>query len=123
VRIHARLGDPQWIAEHYGGLMSSRYFRSPPDYAPLVAFRRDGPQGLWRTLLAQTQATGIDHLVQAGYFTELRDTESAIASLARAVDAHEFRMVYACVDPVFDPLRSNPRFQAALAKVCGSQKR
>jgi DNA-binding winged helix-turn-helix (wHTH) protein/tetratricopeptide (TPR) repeat protein/TolB-like protein len=41
----------------------------------------------------------------------------AVAALAQAVDDHSTSMVYARVDPIFDPLRSDPTFQALLTHI------
>jgi tetratricopeptide (TPR) repeat protein len=121
IRIHARLGNFSWIVDHIGGDTASRDYRAPADSPSRLAFQKDGPAGMWRVLAEQTRASGENYLGLAGYYTELGETDHAIESLARAVEAHEFRMVYACSDPVFDPLRGDPRFRKVLEKVCGSQ--
>jgi hypothetical protein len=41
----------------------------------------------------------------------------AVAALAQAVDDHSTSMVYARVDPIFDPLRSDPAFQELLTHI------
>ena len=41
----------------------------------------------------------------------------AIAALGQAIEDHSTSMVYARVDPSFDPLRSDPEFQALLARL------
>jgi hypothetical protein len=121
LQIHARLGNYEWIADHVGVDTVSSDDQAPADSPARLALQKGGPAGMWRVLAEQTRASGQDHLGLARYYTELGAADSAIESLARAVETHEFRMVFACSDPVFDPLREDPRFRQVLEKVCGSQ--
>ena len=47
----------------------------------------------------------------------LGDDERALDSLERAVEDRSPRLLFLMVDPRFDPLRSNPRFQAMVKRV------
>jgi len=50
-------------------------------------------------------------------YTGLRDKDQAMAWLEKAYQARIGLLVYLKVDPVFDPLRSDPRFQDLLRRV------
>ena len=50
-------------------------------------------------------------------YAGLGDKEGAIASLERAYAAHDLQMQYLKVDPHFDSLRSDPRFQDLVRRV------
>jgi len=47
----------------------------------------------------------------------LAEKEKALSSLERAFAAHDLQMVHLGVDPHYDPLRSEPRFQELIRKV------
>src|SRR5262249_39356295 len=122
LKIRARLGDHGWIADHVGGDDAAPEYKAPPDSPARIGLRHEGPAGMWRALAAQVEQSGGNFFGLAGYYVELGETEKALRALSEAVAKHEFRVVYACVDPLFDPLRSDSRFDAVLQKVCGSQR-
>lgn len=45
------------------------------------------------------------------------DTESALRWLARAVEARTYILVFTRVDPMWDPLRADPRFAELLQRI------
>jgi hypothetical protein len=45
----------------------------------------------------------------------LGDANNAFLYLNRAVTEHNDRLMYLAVEPIADPLRSDPRFQAILS--------
>ena len=47
----------------------------------------------------------------------LGDNERALASLEKAIEDRSPRVLFLMVEPRFDPLRSDPRFQAMLKRV------
>lgn len=53
----------------------------------------------------------------AAIHAALGDREAALHWLERACDEHASALIYLNVDPVFDPLREEPRFQAIVARV------
>ena len=50
-------------------------------------------------------------------YVGLGDKEGAIAALERAYAAHDLQMQYLKVDPHYDSLRAEPRFQDLVRKV------
>jgi TolB-like protein/Flp pilus assembly protein TadD len=53
----------------------------------------------------------------AGIYLGLGDTNQAFAWLDRGVTEHDDRLIYLAVEPMADPLRSDPRFQALLTRI------
>ncbi|HTG49823.1 MAG TPA: tetratricopeptide repeat protein, partial [Gemmatimonadales bacterium] len=47
----------------------------------------------------------------------LGDTDSALALLSRAVQAHDGGLHFLAVDPRYEPLRRDPRFQCLLRRI------
>jgi TolB-like protein/Flp pilus assembly protein TadD len=72
-------------------------------------------------VLAQLQAMSHQHYVPslyiAGIYVGLGDIDNAFLYMNRAVDEHNDRLIYLAVEPLADPLRSDPRFQALLARI------
>lgn len=50
-------------------------------------------------------------------YTALGEREQAFASLDRAYEIHDLQLQYLGVEPAFDPLRTDPRFQNLLRRV------
>ena len=50
-------------------------------------------------------------------FVGMGDTEAALRWFARGVEARTYILVFARVDPMWDPLRSDPRFAALLERI------
>lgn len=53
----------------------------------------------------------------AALYAALGDKEAAFASLKKAYDEHDLQLQFLKVDPSYDPLREDPRFQELLKKV------
>jgi serine/threonine protein kinase len=58
-----------------------------------------------------------DPMDLAQAYTALADSNRAVQSIAKALDQHEFRAQFIKVWPEFDSLRSDPRFQAQVARL------
>jgi hypothetical protein len=50
-------------------------------------------------------------------YAGLGDKEAALSSLEKAYAAHDLQMQFLKIDPHFDSLRSDPRFQDLMRKV------
>jgi hypothetical protein len=88
-----------------------------------AAFAARGPRGYWETLLdfskdkenppeSYTNNYGIALL-----YARLDDANKAFASLERAYSERELALTELGVEPAFDSLRSDPRFQDHLRRV------
>jgi len=83
------------------------------------ALRSSGPKGYWRKWLdlGREDDHGQPHpTVTAGLYARLGDKDQAFAWLEKAYDAH-LHMEWLKVDPQWDNLRSDPRFQDLLRRV------
>ena len=63
---------------------------------------------------AQQRANGYD---VARVFVGLGDKDGAIASLEKAYAAHDLQLQFLKVDPNYDSLRADPRFQDLIRRV------
>jgi TolB-like protein len=85
------------------------------------AYRAGGAAGYWRKMLeletGGNPAKGKNQMRLAVIYARLEDRENALASLERALVQHSGDMVFVNVEPSFDPLRGEPRFQAVVRRV------
>jgi TolB-like protein/protein involved in temperature-dependent protein secretion len=85
------------------------------------AYRAAGAAGYWKEVLRQTQngggpGAGAD-LDTAAIYARLGDKDSAFALLDRAYDQRNMWLMNMKVDPRFDNLRSDARFQRLLDRI------
>ena len=83
------------------------------------AFRTYGLKGYWtvqyrRKLNRRARARGSD---DAELFARMGDTDRALEDLAYAINARDHRMSQLKVNPILDPLRSDPRFGKLLRRM------
>jgi hypothetical protein len=70
------------------------------------------------------QRERVDPLVLAEGYLALKDYDRAVEYLNQAVAKHSPGLPSLKVDPIYDPLRSDPRFQAILQRIgLGEQRR
>lgn len=85
------------------------------------ALARAGRTREARAVLAELETTGrrrrVDPYDIALVHVGLGQTDEAFAALNQAIDARSGMVVYAKVDPMLVPLRSDPRFAALLARM------
>jgi len=85
------------------------------------AYAAGGAAGYWRTVLKLQRGGGPgskgDAIRLAMIFTKLGDRASALALLEQAFAANSGDMVFLNIEPCFDPLHGDPRFQALVRRV------
>jgi hypothetical protein len=74
------------------------------------AFRGHGLPGYWRLLYRRVVRHPQGGSDRAELFARYGDKERALADLAYAIKTRDHRMTQLKVNPVYDPLRSDPRF-------------
>jgi TolB-like protein/DNA-binding winged helix-turn-helix (wHTH) protein/Tfp pilus assembly protein PilF len=86
-----------------------------------AAFRSSGIKGYWRERLAMLDKLSKDHYVSpwtfAVVYARMGEEDNAVESLEKAFNEHYPSVVFVPVEPVFDSLRSNPRFQLLLQRI------
>jgi serine/threonine-protein kinase len=65
----------------------------------------------------KAKAEFLSHYLQAEVLSGLGETTEALTALEKALDSHDTHLVYLAVDPVFQPLRGEPRFQTILKRL------
>jgi tetratricopeptide (TPR) repeat protein len=84
-----------------------------------VAYAKSGDRARARSILKSLE-TSKDYVAPgeiAILYVALGDTESAFSSLEKAYSAHDLQLQYLKVDPDFDPIRGDQRFQDILRRV------
>jgi tetratricopeptide (TPR) repeat protein len=84
-----------------------------------TAFRAHGPRGYWsvwyrRKLNNKNWPRGND---TAEMFARVGDKDRAFEDLVRAIEQRDHRMTQLRVNPILDPLRSDPRFAELLRRM------
>jgi adenylate cyclase len=99
--------------------------RSKADSKHVADLRREvaknGAQGYSRTRLADALAQSQKHYLQPCYIAQLLvhlgDSNGAFEFMNRGYEVRDSWLIYLKVDPVWDPLRSDPRFADLINKV------
>jgi tetratricopeptide (TPR) repeat protein len=81
--------------------------------AMIQAYERSGAEGYYRWKLRRSS----DPVGMAACYLELHDIDSALASLEKAYQAHNWALNGLETKRVWDPLRSDPRFQDLVRRV------
>jgi serine/threonine protein kinase len=85
------------------------------------AYKNSGPKGYWRTLAEfltnpRAPATAPPLTVLAGFWTQAGETDKAFALLEKAYQQHDDAMT-TVKNPIFDPIKSDPRYKDLLRRV------
>ena len=85
------------------------------------AFRKEGPRGYWKESLRQIQAGAIpgpgSDLDTAAVYAKLEDKDTTFALLDAACDQRNMWLMNIRVDPRFESLRSDSRYQQLLRRI------
>ena len=84
-------------------------------------FKEDGYQGALRrvaeTLVARSQTTYVSPWQIGTLYTRAGKSDKALEWLEKAYQARDQNMPYLGVDPIFDTLRGDPRYQDLLRRM------
>ena len=81
------------------------------------AGRQDDAAALYNSVIATATDVSTIHLAITNAW--LGNTDAAFAALATALAEREFGLCYIAVEPVYAPLRSDPRFEAIVREMRG----
>jgi TolB-like protein/Tfp pilus assembly protein PilF len=86
-----------------------------------AALAKSGTEGYWRARLAWQRRYAAQQ-PEGNYFAaamaaQAGDIDDAFSELNRAIDARNLFLIYTKIDPLFDPLRGDARFAAALQRL------
>jgi tetratricopeptide (TPR) repeat protein len=99
----------------------ARYFelRGQPQNAVLVreTFAKSGWNGYLRLVIAESSPLKERNWVKAKAYVELGEKDKAFAELNEAYRNRESTLSWLKVEPQWDPLRSDPRYQDLLRKM------
>jgi serine/threonine-protein kinase len=121
LRIHERRGEyeaaldllEKSLPEKDGGKAQAARLRQ--------AYVARGPAGYWQEVLNHTlgmaKTSPMPPIHMAFLYTHTGDYAKAIDYLERAYDEHSGDMLFVNVEPTFDPLRRDPRFQALMKRM------
>jgi hypothetical protein len=83
--------------------------------------RDSGLRGFWKALtpfLPENVANGnLEPFEAAVSYANAGDADMALRSLEKAVEARSYGITYLGVNPIFDELRSDPRFVSLLRRI------
>jgi TolB-like protein/Flp pilus assembly protein TadD len=82
-----------------------------------VSGERPGGLAILTQLQTMSRERYVPSLYIAGIYLGLGDKDNAFLYLNRAIAEHNDRLIYLAVEPLADPLRADPRFQALLARI------
>lgn len=86
-------------------------------YAYAVAGKRPEAQKLLKELKARSKQGYVPRFYIAGIYAGLGEKDQAMANLEKAYDQHEQGLAVMKREPMFDPLRSDARFQELLRRM------
>jgi serine/threonine-protein kinase len=86
-------------------------------YAYAIAGNRDEPERVLVWLEEQGRKGYVSPFLQATIHMGLGDKDQAITLLEKGYEVRATEMVYLKTESFFEPLRSNPRFQALLRRM------
>ena len=101
--------------------VAERLTRTHPDPGRRVflahAYAGAGRNADARRILAEVRDAGVDPLTVANAYAALRDAAAAFEWLEKGYERRSLRLSWISVDPAFDPLRDDPRFQDLLRRI------
>lgn len=74
------------------------------------AFRSGGIRAFWKMRIDTLQSNAPNHYCAAQHYARLGDNDEAFRHLRMAYDERDFDFIFFLADPVFEDLRSDPRY-------------
>lgn len=84
------------------------------------AYAKGGRKGIahyWIDEVGQEKPRDVHRYNRAVWFAWIGEYDAALAELEAGVESRPYHIIFTAVDPVFAPLRSEPRFREVLRKV------
>jgi len=81
------------------------------------SYARNGWQGFLRLITSESRPVKMSDSDVATYYAALGNKDKAFSLLSRAYDARDGQLLWLKIDPLFDSLRDDPRFQELTRKV------
>jgi TolB-like protein/Tfp pilus assembly protein PilF len=122
-RVHRTAAEVYRIKKDYPNAIEeiARFFevRGQRENATLVrdTFAKGGWTAYLQLLVAEDSPLKERNGIKAKAYIELGDLDNAFADLNTAYDHHESSLTWLKVEPQFDPLRSDPRYQELFQKL------
>jgi len=86
-------------------------------FAALAKSGRRGLAQLWLEDVSRGRALGVHRYNRALWFAWMGENEAALDELEGGVKSRPYQMIWTAVDPMFAPLRANPRFQKVVREI------
>lgn len=123
-RIYVYAGRYESAIELTKRILEIRDIRYPRLLGNLaIAYYHTGEENKAREIMEELQqkselsSVGSPYFYIAMIYAQMGETDLAFKCLDKAYKAHEIEMYWLKVEPPFEPLRSNPRFQVMLDKI------
>ncbi len=117
---HTLLGDAYQLTGDYAASVEERARSADangnPQYAALIreSFAKGGWEGFLRAMIQESASSREGRI---NFLIALGEKDKAFAELNNAYEDRYFGMVSMKVNPLYDPLRDDPRFAELLKKV------
>jgi len=122
-RAHRTAVEVYRVRKDYSNAIEemARYFevRGQPENAALVrdTFAKGGWTAYLQLVVADESPLKERNGIKAKAYTELGDLDKAFADLNTAYETHDSFVMWLKVEPQFDPLRSDPRYDELMQKI------
>ena len=117
-RVEEAIAARAAVNAHYAGLSAESRFELERRWT--AVYKQRGLQGLVETFLTETSSKPtLDHYryERATWRMWIGDRVGALSELESVFDFRPFNCTYLAVDPMFKPLRDEPRFREVLSRI------